>query len=138
MRNLTIKLTLLFLVVGCAHTAADRKVSPTVFADEFWRSMVWQRYDALTGFVDQEGNKKLHQWLGPKREPGIRILESRMDELTMPGETTAEIDYFIRYYIEPEYVERVTTVTQIWERTGQNWRLTGGYPLDHREAVQPQ
>lgn len=138
MRKTLVILLLLTASIGCLRTAADRKISPTVVANEFWRHMVWQRYDALHNFVSKKDNKKLRTWLGPKREPGIRFLESKVEDLQMPGEATAEVTYFLRYYLEPEYVEEMTSVTQTWERIGRTWRLTGGYPLENREAVQPK
>lgn len=118
-------LTPVLMLAACAA----KPVVPGPFIGEFWKNMGWQRYEALPKLVVPEEHKHLKSWIGPKREPGIRVLESSVDQLEMASETTAVVTIFMKYYIEPEYTEMTTEVTQTWNKLGGVWVLKEGYPI---------
>ena len=91
--------------------------------------MGWQRYEALPKLVTPDNHKELKAWIGPKRQPGVRVLETSIDQVEMPSDTTAVVTIFMKYYLEPEYTELTTEVTQTWHKTGNVWLLKEGYPV---------
>ena len=108
---------------------AAKPIRPRPYVADFWKNMGWQRYEKLNGLVLPKHHKELRTWIGPRKQPAIRVLESTIDSLEMSSDTTAEATMFIRYFSEVEYLERTTEVTQTWIKVGNSWALQEGFPL---------
>lgn len=123
---LAVALMLMTLVV---NACSPKTIQPQPFVNDFWKNISWKRYEKLAQLTESAQHKDLRKWLGPKKDPGFRVTETNIEALELATPTTAEVTMYVKYFIENEYVEKTTEVTQTWHLLGSTWLLHGGFPL---------